>query len=197
MKRTWKVFWDLQGVVQYENHYPCIFLQLLFWMFFVSKSQSELCSGVLRFGTIQTIEYDPYRNARICLVKYEAGIQMWYNMLLLFFSCLIFFPIIFHRFCWYSYQRKMRFMNWHETLLNEHTGTFVGCSGWWNALHPPCSGLLYRAGGPRSFPAMALIEIFMVQTCFGMVLQMTGCMKMTVIKMLKRGLQKRTYIGYF
>jgi len=25
------------------------------------------------FGTIQTIEYDPYRNARICLVKYEDG----------------------------------------------------------------------------------------------------------------------------
>ena len=29
----------------------------------------------LRFGTIQTIEYDPYRNARICLVKYEAGMH--------------------------------------------------------------------------------------------------------------------------
>ena len=25
------------------------------------------------FGTIQTIEYDPYRNARICLVEYEVG----------------------------------------------------------------------------------------------------------------------------
>lgn len=27
------------------------------------------------FGTIQTIEYDPYRNARICLVEYEVGGQ--------------------------------------------------------------------------------------------------------------------------
>jgi large subunit ribosomal protein L2 len=25
------------------------------------------------YGTIETIEYDPYRNARICLVKYEDG----------------------------------------------------------------------------------------------------------------------------
>lgn len=25
------------------------------------------------FGTIQTVEYDPYRNARICLVEYEDG----------------------------------------------------------------------------------------------------------------------------
>lgn len=31
--------------------------------------------ATLRFGTIQTIEYDPYRNARICLVKYEAGMN--------------------------------------------------------------------------------------------------------------------------
>ena len=30
----------------------------------------------LRFGTIQTIEYDPYRNSRICLVKYEAGMDL-------------------------------------------------------------------------------------------------------------------------